>query len=150
MGEREALGRPKPSDIKLVLNAVWHDKNRLAKARKCIASLTKLMNNEREMFNTVGVNVRPAPRHMIAAHPSCRPRCVRPFGARVVRIRQPPPVPRQFDDDERMFVIETFRHHDGDFETATDLMKKARICIYARLARALSAHLVTAACVCAC
>ena len=48
-----------------------------------------------------------------------------------------------------MFVIETFRHHDGDFETATDLMKKARICIKARPARALSAHLVTAACVCA-
>ena len=64
MGEREALGRPKPPDIKLVLNAVWQDKNRLAKARKCIASLTKLMNNEREMFNTVGVNVRHAPRHI--------------------------------------------------------------------------------------
>ena len=64
MNEREALGRPKPPDIKLVLNAVWQDKNRLAKARKCIASLTKLMNNEREMFNTVGVNVRHAPRHI--------------------------------------------------------------------------------------
>ena len=132
MNEREALGRPKPSDIKLVLNAVWQDKNRLAKARKCIASLTKLMNNEREMFNTVGVNVRPTPRHMITARSTCRTRCARPFGARIVRIRPPPPVFRQFDDDERLFVIETFRHYDGDFETSTDLMKKARVCLKAR------------------